>query len=135
MGPHRRLLRALEQEKEVDELCPMPTEQDSEQHVFSAALLMIKIGAESVIGPRISVSRRRRRANSANPPMKSAEIATKTIIRRTVKRTFGNRIVDLDRLGNCESISYRIWWSRENRPRSRFRCNASLLLLVNSVAY
>ena len=51
MGPHRRLLRALEQEKEVDELCPMPTEQDSEQHVFSAALLMIKIGAESVIGP------------------------------------------------------------------------------------
>ena len=84
MGPHRRLLRALEQEKEVDELCPMPTEQDSEQHVFSAALLMIKIGAESVIGPTWPWIDRKRhrdcRPHCPDPPGQVENPVTQTIV-------------------------------------------------------
>jgi hypothetical protein len=51
MGPRQCVLRAVEQDTELDGLSPTPTEQDGEQHVFSAALEMIKNAAKSVIGP------------------------------------------------------------------------------------
>ena len=44
------LTAALEQDKEVDRLCPIRKELDGEQDVFRAAHQMIKTAADSVIG-------------------------------------------------------------------------------------
>ncbi len=48
--PVPALARALKQDKEVNELCPILKELDREQDVFSAALQMIKTAADAVIG-------------------------------------------------------------------------------------
>jgi hypothetical protein len=45
MGPRQRLVRVLEQEKEVEGLCPAAIEQ----HVFTAVFQMIATAADSAL--------------------------------------------------------------------------------------
>jgi hypothetical protein len=48
MGLRQRLLGAFKQEREVDGLHPIPTEQAGDQHVFSATFKTIKTAAEAL---------------------------------------------------------------------------------------